>query len=504
MEIAIVLGLPLFGAVLLALTGHRGWAPELNATMSFATFFAAVLLTARVISGGPIIWLGQQFLADPSNVLAVVLADLLREQFFVDPFNVFLVALTAFVGFTTALFSRPYMRTEQDHGRVNAARLRLYHSMYQLFTFTMLLCLLSNNVGVMWVAMEGATLSTVLLVSLYRTPASLEAAWKYFILCSVGLAQALFGTILLYFAAEKVLGPGGTALLWTHLHQVRGQLEPTVLSLAFVFLLVGYGTKVGLVPLHNWLPDAHAEGPTPISAVLSGLLLNVAMYAVVRCKVLVGGSLQSSLPGRMLMAFGLLSVVLAAFFLWRQRDVKRLFAYSSIEHMGIIAFAFGMGGPVANFAALLHMTVHSLTKSSIFFAVGHATQKAGSQIMDNIRGLITVSPTLGWGLMMGTLAILGTPPFGVFASEFLILTTAMKQQPWATPILLLALGVAFAAIFGRVQSMVFGDTSAKRLPHPPALIPVFTHLGLVLLLGFFIPPYLADWYRAAARLIGGE
>ena len=287
MEIALVLGVPLLGALLLALAGHRSWAPELNATMSFATFFATTLLTARVIAGGTMVWLDERFIVDPSNVLLVALAGLLREQFFVDPFNVFLVALTAFVGFTTALFSRPYMRTEQDHGRVNPSRLRLYHSMYQLFTFTMLLCLLSNNVGVMWVAMEGATLSTVLLVSLYRTPASLEAAWKYFILCSVGLAQALFGTILLYFAAEKVLGPGGTALLWTHLHQVRGQLEPTVLSLAFVFLLVGYGTKVGLVPLHNWLPDAHAEGPTPISAVLSGLLLNVALYAVVRSKVLV-------------------------------------------------------------------------------------------------------------------------------------------------------------------------------------------------------------------------
>ena len=168
-----------------------------------------------------------------------------------------------------------------------------------------------------------------------------------------------------------------------------------------MFLLVGYGTKVGLAPLHNWLPDAHAEGPTPISAVLSGLLLNVAIYAVVRCKVLVEGSLQSPLPSRMLMAFGLLSVVLAAFFLWRQRDIKRLFAYSSIEHMGIITFAFGMGGPVANFAALLHMTVHSLTKSAIFFAVGHAAQKAGSQLMDEIRGLITLSPTVGWGLMLG-------------------------------------------------------------------------------------------------------
>jgi hydrogenase-4 component F len=367
----------------------------------------------------------------------------------------------------------------------------------------MVLALVSNNVGLMWVGIEVASVSTVMMVGIYRTPAAVEAAWKYFILGSVGIALAFLGTIFVYVAAERVLGAGGSALLWTHLYEVKEQLEPTVLGIAFVFLLVGYGTKVGLAPLHNWLPDAHAEGPTPISAVLSGLLLNVAIYAVVRCKVLVEGSLQSDLPGRILMGFGLFSVVLAAFLLWRQRDIKRLFAYSSVEHMGLVAFAFGMGGLVANFAALLHMTVHSLTKSAIFFTVGHAAQKAGSQLMDDIRGLITLSPTVGWGLMLGTLAILGMPPFGIFASEFLILTTAMKQQPWATPILLLSLGVAFAAIFGRVQPMVFGEATAKRLPHPPALLPVFTHLALVLMLGVFIPPYLADWYRAAAPLIGG-
>src|SRR5271166_2955937 len=484
MELLILLAAPLLGSVTLGWFGGRRFAAELNVLFSLATFLAACALTARVISSGSLI-LG-------------------REQFFIDAFNVFLVTLTAFVGLTTSIFSRPYMRIEADHGRLSPGRLRLYHSMYQVFTATMLVALTTNNLGTLWVAMEAATLSTVLLVTLYRTPASLEAGWKYFILCGVGIAQALFGTILLYFAAEKVLGAEGvSALLWTHLNTVKGQLEPAVLGLAFAFLLVGYGTKVGLAPLHNWLPDAHAEGPTPISAVLSGLLLNVAMYAVVRCKVLVEGSLQSALPGRMLMGFGLLSVVLAAFFLWRQRDVKRLFAYSSIEHMGIVAFAFGMGGPVANFAALLHMTVHSLTKSSIFFAVGHATQKAGSQLIENIRGLITLSPTIGWGLMLGSLAILGMPPFGVFASEFLILTTAMREQPWATPILLTALGVAFAAIFGRVQPMVFGETTARRLPHPPSLVPVFAHLAIVLVLGLYIPPYLADWYRAAARLIGG-
>jgi hydrogenase-4 component F len=484
-ELAVLLAIPVLGAAFLAAVGARHWAPEANVVFSGATFLAACALTARVIGEGSFTAFG--------------------DQFFIDPFNVFLVTLTAFVSFTTSLFSRPYMRIESEHGRVTAHQLRLYHSMYQLFIAAMLLALTSNNMGMLWVAMEAATLSTVLLVTLYRTPASLEAGWKYFILCSVGIAQALFGTILLYFAAERVLGGSGTtALLWTNLNEVKGQLEPAVLTLAFVFLLVGYGTKVGLAPLHNWLPDAHAEGPTPISAVLSGLLLNVAIYAVVRCKVLVEGSLQSELPSRMLMAFGLLSVVLASLFLWRQKDVKRLFAYSSIEHMGIITFAFGMGGPVANFAALLHMTVHSLTKSAIFYSVGHAAQKTGTQVIDDIRGLVTVSPTIGWGLMMGSLAILGLPPFGVFASEFLILTTAMRQEPWSTPILLLALGIAFAAVFRRVQPMVFGETTAKRLPHSPALLPVFAHLAIVLLLGLNIPPYLADWYRAAAALIAGQ
>jgi len=482
MEILILLGMPLAGGAALAVLGNRRWAPELGVAASAVTFLAAAALTARVIRDGPI--------------------TTFAGQFFIDPFNVVLVALTAFVAFTTAVFARPYMRIEGDRGKVRAGALRLFHAMFQVFTFTMLLALTTNNMGILWVAMEAATLSTVLLVSLYRTPESIEAAWKYFILCSVGIAQALFGTILLYFAAEKVLGSGGSALLWTDLNAVKAQLEPTVMSLAFVFLLVGYGTKVGLVPVHNWLPDAHAEGPTPISAVLSGLLLNVALYAVVRCKVLTDGALGTAFAGKLMMGFGLLSVVVAAFLLSRQRDIKRLFAYSSIEHMGLTTFAFGMGGAAASFGALLHMTMHSLTKSAIFFAVGHATQKTGTQVMDDIRGLIRTNPTIGWGLMLGAIAILGIPPFGVFASEFIILTTAMREQPWATPFLLVGLGVAFAAIFGKVQPMVFGETESPRLPHPPALVPVFLHLALVLMMGIFIPPYLAAWYRQAAALIG--
>ncbi len=478
------LGTPLAGSLLMLLFGARPAAGRLNAALSAVTLLAAAALCLRVARQGSLL--------------------IAHDWFFIDPFNGFLAGLTAFVGFTTALFSGPYMRIEVALRGISPGRLKLYHAMYQLFVGTMLIALTTNNLGLLWVAMEAATLSTVLLVTFYQTRASLEAGWKYFILCSVGIAQALFGTILLYIAAEKVLGDQGvSALLWTQLNAVKGQLEPRVLSLAFVFLLVGYGTKVGLAPLHNWLPDAHAEGPTPISAVLSGLLLNVAIYAVVRCKVLAEGALHLAWPSEMLMGFGLLSVVLAAFCLWRQRDVKRLFSYSSIEHMGIIAFAFGMGGGIANFAALLHMTCHSLTKSAIFFAVGHAAQKSGSQLIERIRGLATISPGLGWSLLIGSLAILGLPPFGLFMSEFLILLTALREHAWAVPILLVGLGVACAAIVGRVQPMVFGETTASRLPHAPALLPVVVHLGIVLVLGVFIPASLAGWYRAAARLIGG-
>jgi hydrogenase-4 component F len=478
-----VLGVPLLGGLTLALLGHRAYARDINVAFSLLTFLAACVLTAQVMNHGPqLLW---------------------QQQFYIDPLNVFLVTLTAFVGLTTAIFSRPYMRVEQDHGKMTPPRMRLYHSMYQLFSFTMLLGFTTNNLGIIWVAMEAATLTTVLLVSVYRTTASLEAAWKYFILCGVGIAQALFGTILMYMAAEKVLGPEHATLLWTGLNDIKGQLDPTIVSLAFVFLLIGYGTKIGLVPLHSWLPDAHAEGPTPVSAVLSGLLLNVAMYAVLRTKVLTDGALDSNMAGQLMMGFGLLSVVVAAFFLSRQKDVKRMFSYSSIEHMGLITFAFGMGGPVANFAGLLHMTVHSLVKSAIFFTVGHATQKAGTQIMSEIRGLIKVNPTVGWGLMLGVMAILGMPPFGVFASEFLILTTAMREQPWAAPFLFLALGVAFASMLIRVLPMVFGDSTLKPLAHPPALVPVFVHLALALVLGLYIPPYLNGWYVQAASMLGG-
>jgi hydrogenase-4 component F len=472
---------PLGAAVVLGLVGDRKFAPEINIFGSAATFAAGLGLAVQVYERGA-------FLAG-------------GKFFFVDAFNIYLAVLTAFVSMTTAIFSRRYMRREREHGRVGHVGMRFYHAMFQLFIFAMLLCLLTNNVGILWIAMELATLSTVLLVSLYRTPTAIEAAWKYFILCGVGIAQALFGTVLLYFAAERVLGEGGDALLWTNLSAVSGQLEPTVLSLAFVFLMVGYGTKVGLVPLHNWLPDAHSEGPTPISAVLSGLLLNVALYALVRCKALVDGATQTHHAGNIMMGFGLLSILVAAFSLLRQKDIKRMFSYSSIEHMGIATFAFGLGGPIATFGALLHMLMHSLAKSSIFFTVGHAAQMHGTQEMRRIRGLFKGNPLVGWGFMFGVMAIVGLPPFGVFTSEFLILTATIKDAPATAPLLLLGLAVAFAALFRRVQPMVSGDIPPWQQPLKAAHLPVILHLALVLAVGLYLPPFLNGWFLSAVALL---
>jgi hydrogenase-4 component F len=339
------------------------------------------------------------------------------------------------------------------------------------------------------------------MVGIYRTPAAIEAAWKYFLLGSVGIALALFGTILVYLAARSVVGEGLDAMAWSVLAKRAAEFDPALLNLSFVFLLLGYGTKVGLVPLHAWLPDAHAEGPTPISAVLSGLLLNVALYAVVRCKVLVEGSLHSALPSQMLMGFGLLSVVLAAFFLWRQRDIKRLFAYSSIEHMGIISFAFGMGGPLANFAGLLHMVMHSLTKSAIFFSVGHIAQVKGTQKMADIRGLTVTHPILGWGLVLGVITIVGLPPMGIFMSEFLILTSTFARAPALAIALGLGLLVALGALLYRLNGLAFGEALGSTARVQASFVPMFTHLGLVLVAGIFLPIPLVGWFQHVAELL---
>ena len=420
----------------------------------------------------------------------------------VDDLNGTFIVLTTFVGFTTSIFSASYIGHELDTGRLTPPFVRFYHAMYQVLMFAMNLALIANNIGLMWVAVELATLTTVLMVGIYRSHEALEAAWKYFILGSVGIALALFGTILVYMAARPVVGEGLDAMVWSVLVKRAGAFDPALLNVAFVFLLLGYGTKVGLAPLHAWLPDAHAEGPTPISAVLSGLLLNVALYALLRFKMLLAVNPGALAPGPLMVTLGLISLVFASFMLYRRRDIKRLFAYSSIEHMGIITFAFGMGGALANFAGLFHMTMHSLTKSAIFFAVGHVAQVKGTQRIADMGGLTETHPVLGWGLVLGVVAIAGLPPLGIFMSEFLVVSSTFARAPALAIILVFGILVGLAGLFLRLNSIAFGEPRGPAAPAEASYVPMFTHLALVFAAGIYMPPALVAWFQNVAGLLG--
>jgi hydrogenase-4 component F len=474
--LAALLGIPSFGAMLLAVIPNYRIAARLNVTLCALTLASA----GALYSHRP----------EPSLYLLV------------DDVNTVFLVVGALVGFTTSVFSAGYIAHELQTRRLRSRDLRFYHAMYQLLMFAMNLALVSNNIGLMWVAIELATLTTVVMVGIYRTSAALEAAWKYFILGSVGIALALFGTILVYLAAEERLGEGIKAMAWDQLAANSAGFDPSLLNLSFVFLLLGYGTKVGLVPVHAWLPDAHAEGPTPISAVLSGLLLNVALFALLRFKMIMAGNAAVISPGPMMVTMGLVSLVFAGLMIYRRRDIKRMFAYSSIEHMGIVTLAFGLGGPLANFAGLLQMVMHSLTKSGIFFGVGYVCQLEGTQHVEDIRGLTHSQPLLGWLLVISVVAIAGLPPFGVFTSEFLLVTSTFARAPWLAILLVAGLMIAFSALMARLHGLAFGATDKRYSLSAYRLAPMMLHLILVAIAGVYLPGAIVAWFRHVASLLG--
>jgi hydrogenase-4 component F len=475
--VILMLAIPAVAAVVIALLPGGRLSAYVNAGAAFLTLLAGLsLLWAPQHRAGPYL--------------------------LVDDFNTIFIVLITFAGFTTSVFSANYVTYELDTGRVTPTFLRFYHALYQALMLAFNLALLSNNMGVLWVAIELATLITVVMVGIYRTHGAIEAAWKYFILASVGIALALFGTILVYMAAEPTIGVGLNAMVWTDLVAHAASLQPAMLNLAFVFLLLGYGTKVGLFPLHAWLPDAHAEGPTPITAVLSGLLLNVALYALLRCKMLVTGNPEALAPGPLMILMGLVSLLFGAFMLYRRRDIKRLFAYSSIEHMGLVTFAFGIGGPLANFAGLLHMILHSLTKSAIFFAVGDISQVKGTQKIAEMGGLTKTNPLLGWGLVIGVAAIAGLPPLGIFTSEFLTVSATIERMPWLALPLVLGILVAVGALFMQLNRIAFGEPKGANHKARCSYVPMFVHLALVLAAGIYLPPVLVALLEAVAKLLG--
>ncbi len=476
LALAGLLGTPAIGALLLAAVSTYRVAAVLNMILCALTLASATLLYSH----------------RPQPTLYLLVDDL----------NTVFLIIGTLVGFTTSVFSAGYIAHELQARKLRSRDLRFYHALYQFLMFAMDLALVSNNIGLMWVAIELATLTTVVMVGIYRTNAALEASWKYFILGSVGIGLALFGTILVYLAAQERLGEGMLAMAWDRLAAHSAGFDPALLNLSFIFLLLGYGTKVGLVPVHAWLPDAHAEGPTPISAVLSGLLLNVALFALLRFRLIMAGNPAVLSPGPMMVTMGALSLVFAGFMIYRRRDIKRMFAYSSIEHMGIITLAFGLGGPLANFAGLLHMAMHSLTKSAIFFGVGYISQLEGTQRIADIRWLTQSAPLLGWMLVVGAVAIAGLPPFGIFTSEFLLVTSTFARSPWLAILLVLGLMIAFSALALRLHGLAFGETDKRHALPAWRLGPMALHLGLVAIAGIYLPGAVVAWFRHVASQLG--
>ena len=468
-------------------SGHRGCAPELNV-------------------GGRACSLSSRRRRSPRASSPTGRCSLWNEQFFVDSFNVFLVALTAFVGIHHLAVQPPLHahRAGARHGSP-PARLRLYHSMYQMFNFTMLLALLTNNVGILWVAMEAATLTTVLLVSLYRTPASLEAAWKYFILCGVGhRAGAVRHDPALLRRRERCWAPAAPRCcgrIWT---RSRASSSRRCCRSRSCSCWSATAPRSGSCRCTTGCPTRTPKARRRSRRCCPGCCSTSRCMRSCAARCWSKARSAPTFAGNLMMGFGLLSVVVAAFLLSRQKDVKRLFAYSSIEHMGLMTFAFGMGGPVATFAGLLHMTVHSLTKSAIFFAVGHAAQKTGTQVMDDIRGLIDASPTIGWGLMLGhprdprhaavrrVRERVPDPHDGDARAAVGDAVPAARARAWRSP-----------RSSARCSRWCSARRRAKRLPHRPALIPVFVHLALVLLLGLVhsaVPRRVVPAGGAADRL----
>ncbi len=421
-----------------------------------------------------------------------------------DGLSAFFLTNIALVFALVLTYSAGYMRHIPE-GRFSSPR--WFYGLVLLFLFTMVAVYLSANLGMLWICIEATTLASALLVGFYNTEGAVEAGWKYLIVCTVGIAFALFGTIALYLAAAKSGVNPASGLDWSTLMAAAPQLSATgdLVKLSFVFVAVGYGTKIGLVPMHSWLPDAHAEAPSPISALLSAVLLNCALYALLRFDAITCHALGDGFSHRLLLVFGALSVSVAAFLMVVQRDFKRLLAYSSIEHMGIVAIGVGLGGAIGLFGALLHTFNHSVAKSLMFFTAGRVRESFGTLRMKQIRGMARAMPWTSAGLVLGSLAIAGMPPFGLFISEFMILTAAFNASQYSIAILLLiALSVVFGALIHHFQSMLAGkpaEAPASTKPLTSEFAVMIACAGFLLTLGVRIPGGFSNLLQRALAVV---
>lgn len=408
---------------------------------------------AYAVAGSLAIFATSMFLALPVFFTGVIVQS---GYWYVDSFAALMVLLIGFIQFTATLTSLQYLGEEIKEGIVTLASLRRYFFFAGLFVFSMLLTVVSDNLGFMWIALEATTLATTLLVAFYSRKGSLEAAWKYLILCSTGISLGLIGLLLTYYAASSTgLLSGLDATTWTNLVRIAPLLPSHLMQIAFVFVLVGYGTKVGLVPMHAWLPDAHSRAPSPISGMLSGILLNTALFAILRFRVVVDGTLVGSLwTSQLLLIFGALSVAIPSAFILLQSDYKRLLAYSSIEHMGLIVFSAGLGA-VGAVAAVVHIVGHALAKSALFFGAGTILLRFKSTKFERVFGVMRALPYTGGLFLALMLLLLAVPPSPLFGSELIAISQGIVTHPVLTAVVLLALAIVCAGFFRLIMPLLF-------------------------------------------------
>ena len=473
--------IPLAASGLIAIARRRALMELLHAVAAIATLSAGAAIVAQVWNGAVLTAAG----------------DLFR----VDALSALMVTIITFLGAVASLYAVGYIRAELDDAHLS--RVRLFFMLFHLFIFTMLVAVTTDNLGVMWIAIEGTTLATVFLVNLRQTRTSLEAAYKYLILSSVGIALAFIGTALVYYAGAAKAGE--ISVNWSALHAAAGSLNADVVRLAFVFIIVGYGTKAGLAPMHTWLPDAHSEAPAPISALMSGVLLNVGLYAMIRFKTVVDAAVGPEFAARLLIGLGLFSVLVAAVFLVRQRNYKRMLAYSSVEHIGIICLGLGFGGYWGVLGALLHMVNHALSKSLLFILSGNILLKYHSAEIREVRGLLHTAPWTGGLFLAGMFALIGLPPFAPFISEFIIFRAGLESHPWATAAGVILLVVVFGGMLASVNQMLYGEPAN----HPRGdalrgwLAPLAANFALLLMLGLTLPSPFVAALEQAMKVLGG-
>jgi hydrogenase-4 component F len=484
---ALLLGLPVAGTVLCAVFHSRRALETITVVGAGLTFLSALWLVTTVMQ--------VPALSPPQG------------WWYADGLSAYVAAVVSGSALVVALYSTGYLRRQVRHRHVDGRQLWLYYLLLNAFLFTMMVVLLSNNLGVLWIGSEATTLATAFLVAFYERESSIEAAWKYVIICSVGIALALFGIILTYFSALHVVPASGNALNWSSLMLVAKGLDPGVLKLAFIFVLVGFGTKAGLAPMHTWKPDAYGEAPAPISALMAAGLVNVALYSLMRFYILVNKAVGGSFAPTLFIIFGLVSMAVAVPFILIQRDFKRLLAYSSVEHVGIIVFALGLATPLAYFGALLHLLNNAIAKTLLFLTASNVRMAYNSKIMRKVTGAIKVIPVSATFLLIGVFAITGSPPFGIFVSEFTIVSAGFASGNVVPAVFFIGfIAAIFAGFIYYTSRMVFGE------PHAPvkrgdadtlSLLLLGVLLAALLMLGVFIPPPLQQCIENALTVLKG-